>query len=56
MIQVDEIKRDLKDLSAKLPKYMLPHDYVCFPELPHNRNGKIDRAGLLQEWIKNHTK
>ena len=45
-----------KDLSAKLPKYMLPHDYVCFSELPHNRNGKIDRAGLLQEWIKNNTK
>ena len=45
-----------KDLSAKLPKYMLPHDYICFAELPHNRNGKIDRAGLLQEWIKNNTK
>ena len=45
-----------KDLSAKLPKYMLPHDYVCFPELPHNRNGKLDRSGLLQEWIKNHTR
>ena len=53
----EENRKNLrKDLSAKLPKYMLPHDYVCFPELPHNRNGKIDRAGLLQEWIKNHTK
>lgn len=51
-----EYKRGLrKDLSKKLPKYMLPHDYVCMPELPHNRNGKIDRAGLLQEWIKNNT-
>lgn len=51
-----ENKRYLrKDLSRKLPKYMLPHDFVCFPELPHNRNGKLDRAGLLQEWIKNNT-
>ncbi len=44
-----------KDLSGKLPKYMLPHDYICYPELPHNRNGKLDRAGLLQEWIKNNS-
>ena len=44
-----------KDLSRKLPKYMLPHSFVCFPELPHNRNGKLDRAGLLQEWLKNNT-
>lgn len=52
----EENRRRLrKDLSGKLPKYMLPHDYVCFPELPHNRNGKLDRAGLLQEWIKNNT-
>lgn len=51
-----ENKRFLrKDLSRKLPKYMLPHDFVCYPELPHNRNGKIDRAGLLQEWTKNNT-
>jgi acyl-coenzyme A synthetase/AMP-(fatty) acid ligase len=49
-------KRLRKDLSVKLPKYMLPHDYVCFRELPHNRNGKIDRAGLLQDWVKNNTK
>ena len=48
-------KRIRKDLSAKLPKYMLPHEYSWFSELPHNRNGKIDRAGLLQEWVKNHT-
>ncbi len=51
----EDKKRLRKDLSAKLPKYMLPHEYVCFPELPHNRNGKIDRAGLLQDWIKQHT-
>ena len=51
----EDRKRIRKDLSAKLPKYMLPHEYVCFTELPHNRNGKIDRAGLLQNWVKEHT-
>lgn len=53
----EENRRNLrKDLSSKLPKYMLPHDYVCAPELPHNRNGKLDRAGLLQDWIQKNTK
>lgn len=47
----EEYKKQLrKDLSEKLPKYMLPHDYICMPELPHNRNGKTDRAGLLKSW------
>lgn len=51
----EEKRKNLrKDLSGKLPKYMLPHDYICYPELPHNRNGKLDRAGLLQEWINNN--
>ena len=51
----EENKRLLrKDLAAKLPKYMLPHEYICFGELSHNRNGKIDRAGLLQEWKQKH--
>lgn len=53
----EENRRSLrKDLSTKLPKYMLPHDYVCFSELPHNRNGKLDRAGLLREWIDKNAK
>ena len=50
----DSKKRLRKDLSNRLPKYMLPHEYICFPKLPHNRNGKLDRAGLLQEWMKNN--
>ena len=52
----EDKKRIRKDLAEKLPKYMLPHDYVCAPELPHNRNGKLDRAGLLQDWIAKHTR
>ncbi len=52
----EDKKRIRKDLAEKLPKYMLPHEYVCFPELPHNRNGKLDRAGLLQDWVEKHTR
>lgn len=33
-----------RSLAAMLPKYSLPHKYVFLSELPHNRNGKIDRA------------
>lgn len=43
-----------KELSNRLPKYMLPHEYIVLTELPHNRNGKIDRSGLLQGWLKNN--
>lgn len=39
--------RDLRrELSAVLPKYEIPHRFVYLPSLPHNRNGKIDRAAL----------
>ncbi len=39
--------RDLRrDLSAALPKYMIPHKIVFMESLPHNRNGKTDRAAL----------
>nr|MCR5154746.1 AMP-binding protein [Lachnospiraceae bacterium] len=37
-----------KDLSEKLPKYMMPHEYIFMDKLLHNRNGKIDRTGLLE--------
>ena len=42
-----DIGRDIRRvLSSKLPKYMIPHKYRYAESLPHNRNGKIDRALL----------
>ncbi len=35
-----------RDLSAALPRYMIPHKTVFLEALPHNRNGKTDRAAL----------
>lgn len=47
----NECKKELHaDLSKRLPKYMLPHKWVYLPELPHNRNGKIDRAALSLQY------
>lgn len=50
----EERKRELRrELAGRLPKYMLPHEYVCLPALPHNRNGKLDRAGLRETYLHN---
>ena len=39
--------RDIRRaLCSVLPKYEIPHKFVYMPALPHNRNGKIDRAAL----------
>lgn len=47
----EQYKKNIrKDLKDKLPKYMLPQQYICLPKLPHNRNGKIDRAELNKCW------
>lgn len=39
-------------LSEKLPRYMLPNQYVCLEEMPLNLNGKIDRVTLKKEYVK----
>ncbi len=35
-------------LKEKLPAYMIPSDYIYIPEMPLNRNGKIDRKKLTE--------
>lgn len=37
-------------LKEKLPKYMLPNEMFIFDKLPHNRNGKIDRAKIKADY------
>ena len=36
----------IEKLREKLPKFMWPNRYVCYNELPLNKNGKIDRVKL----------
>lgn len=36
-------------LKTMLPEYMLPNKYHFLEEMPHNANGKIDRAALKKE-------
>ena len=36
----------LKKLEGLLPDYMVPNRRICLDEMPHNLNGKIDRAEL----------
>lgn len=39
----------VKELSQKLPKYMLPNIIKLVDKMPYNANGKIDRV-KLKEW------
>ncbi|MCQ2426977.1 MAG: AMP-binding protein, partial [Clostridia bacterium] len=42
-----DISRDVRrSVAEKLPKYMIRHSFLFRPELPQNRNGKLDRAGI----------
>ena len=41
---------ELRDFLAEtLPRYMLPADFVSFPTLPLDANGKVDRGALGRE-------
>ncbi len=42
----------LTHLKTTLPDYMVPKHTMCIAELPHNRNGKLDR-GQLRTYFKN---
>lgn len=35
-------------LSQTLPTFMVPHDYVCVPQMPLTANGKLDRRALVR--------
>ena len=36
-------------LKTMIPEYMLPNKYHFLEKMPHNANGKIDRAALKKE-------
>ena len=38
-------------LRTALPKYMLPNVYEKLEALPHNANGKLDRAALKERFL-----
>ena len=40
-----------KALRTALPKYMLPNVYEKLDALPHNANGKLDRAALKERFL-----
>ena len=40
----------IKRCREKLPNYMVPNKVIRIEELPLNRNGKVDRRGLLELW------
>ncbi|MEG2081293.1 MAG: hypothetical protein RRZ68_07015, partial [Oscillospiraceae bacterium] len=44
-------KKDiLAGVSNALPKYMYPNKLIKIDEMPYNRNGKIDRAYLKNNY------
>ena len=44
-------KRIAADLQKYLPKYMCPNRYRCLERLPLNKNGKIDRQRIREEYL-----
>ena len=38
------------ELGKRLPRYMIPNEYRPMKALPHNANGKIDRAALKRNF------
>lgn len=45
-------KREIsRQLSEKIPKYMMPNRYIYLEEMPRNFNGKIDRKRLKELYV-----
>ena len=45
-------KEFAEELKKKLPKYMWPNRYVYIDKLPLNKNGKVDRKLLRENYIE----
>ena len=45
-------KRELaRQLSGKVPQYMMPNQYIYMDKIPRNSNGKIDRKRLKELYV-----
>ncbi len=40
-----------KALMEKLPKFMIPQEFICVESMPLTKNGKIDRKKLLDDYV-----
>lgn len=40
-----------RQISKKIPRYMMPNRYLYLEEMPHNANGKIDRKRLKEQYV-----
>ena len=48
-IEEEELGEEIKKL---VPVYMYPNKRIHLDTMPHNLNGKIDRARISREWVK----
>ena len=49
---VADKKKVVKGLLKKIPKYMVPQEFINVKTMPLTKNGKIDRKILLEEYLK----
>ena len=45
-------KQIVKGLIEKIPKFMIPQEFINVKSMPLTKNGKIDRKVLLEEYLK----
>lgn len=39
------------ELSLKLPKFMIPQEFIDVDQMPVTKNGKIDRKKLMDDYL-----